>query len=199
MPTARGAHPRAAVPLRRLEVGRRGLRQRPGRCRLGHPACGVPAGQRLRSAPEPARRGRRGLDLHATTSTAAARPRSTGRASRRATTSTSATSSARCSPPRAGRDVQHRHRRRDRRDRASGGSCARRPASTSSRSWPTCVPASCSTAASTRAAPSASSAGRRRCRSPTACGSPTLRWSRNSRAASINRPRPDSSVGRAHD
>ena len=91
----RGAHPRAAVPVRRIQVGGRGVREHVVAV-VGHPPRGVPAGQRLRPAPEPARRGRRGRDLRPPPvhgpGAEALRPR----ASRRATTCTSATSSARC-------------------------------------------------------------------------------------------------------
>ena len=63
-PDARGPHPGAALAVRRLEVG--GARRTCSTWSLlrGHPARGRAARQRLRPAPEPARRGRRGGDLH---------------------------------------------------------------------------------------------------------------------------------------
>ena len=125
---ARTRIPAAALALRRLEVGGRGLRRDVVAARR-HPQRRLPAGQRLRPAPEPARGGRRRRDLHRTTCTPAMRRSSTGTASRRATTSTSAMWSARCWRRGEGRHLQHRDRRGDRRDARSGASCSRLPAS----------------------------------------------------------------------
>ena len=91
----RGADPRAAVALRRVEVGGGGVREHVVAV-VGHPARRLPAGQRLRPAPEPARRGRRGGDLRPPPVHRHARRSCSATARRRATTSTSAMSSARC-------------------------------------------------------------------------------------------------------
>ena len=117
---------------------------------VGDPAHRHAARQRLRPAPEPARRGRGGGDLHRRTSTRAARRRSTATASRRATTSTSPTSSRRCSPPRGTAGVYNV---------ATGvetdvmaiwrGLSETAGVEHRAASWPTCGRASCSTAAST--------------------------------------------------
>ena len=138
----RGPHPGAAVALRRLEVGRRGVREHVVAV-LRHPARRVQARQRVRPAAEPARRGRRGGDLLPPPVHRARRRSCTARARRRATTCTWATWSARCWPRRGKRgtyniatgvetDVTTVWQRAERGCRASR----------SSPSSPTCDPAS---------------------------------------------------------
>ena len=88
-----------AVALRHEQDGRRGL-LRPLRAPLRHRDRGAAAGQRLRPAPGPPRRGRRGRHLLRPPARRRAPARSSATASRRATTSTWATSCAPSWPPR---------------------------------------------------------------------------------------------------
>ena len=94
-PDGRGSDPRPARALRRLEVGRRGVRDDLGGLVAAAPR-DLPARQRLRPAPEPARRGRRGRDLQPPPLERHAARRCSATARRRATTCTSPTSSAAC-------------------------------------------------------------------------------------------------------
>ncbi len=140
-----------------------------------HPAA---ARQRLRPAPGPARRGRRGRDLLRQ----AARGQAADRLRRRQADPRLHICGRRglgdAGRGRVGDDRpgQHRHRDRDRR----AGAGQRRSASsaataTSSPSSPRRAPARCSASRSTRPAPSASWAGRRRWTSARACASPSTR------------------------
>ena len=178
---ARGPDPGAAVALRRLEVGRRGLRADVVAA-VGDPAHGRPARQRLRAAPEPARRGGRGGDLHRPHQRAQApealRPRQADprlhlrrrRRQRAADGDGQGRRLQRRDRNRNGRDDDLAKPLRDRRRRARAR--ARGPAAR----------ASCSTAAWTSPAPGPSSAGARRSPSRRGSRSPTGRCPRNSPA-----------------
>ncbi len=124
--------------------------------------------QRLRPAPDAARRGRASSRSSASGWLRASPARCTATARRRATTCTCSTSSRRCAPPAAQRHLQRRHGHRDRRRHAlcaarrgrrlDGRARARRAApgrAASARAW-------------TRRVRAASSAGRRGSRSPRA-------------------------------
>ena len=92
MPTPEDAHPRPALSLRGLQVGGGGVRQHVVALLRGAPR-GVPPGQRLRTPPEPPRRGRGGGDLQPPPAHRGALRSSTATAPRPGTTCTSRTSS----------------------------------------------------------------------------------------------------------
>ena len=184
-PGARGPSGRAQGALRPVEVLRRALLRpvhAPAR-RLDRLAA---LRQRLRPAPGPARRGRRDRDLLRPPARGHPTDRLRRRPRRRATTSTSATSSTRtCARPTSavGGVDQHRHRRADERDRHRRGARRAGAPGTSPPSTATRARARCSTSRSTPAARRPSSAGRRgsgssagssgrspRCASPARCG-----------------------------
>ena len=144
----RGPHPRAAVALRRVEVGRGGVREDVVAV-LRDPPRRLPARQRVRPPAEPARRGRRGGDLQPPPAHRAGARSSTATAGPRATMSTSATWSARCSRRRAGRAPTTSPPGSRPTWRRVAGAQQRRRQGRSSPSSPTCARASSSTAAST--------------------------------------------------
>ena len=98
-PTRRGADPRAAVSVRSLEVGGRGVREDVVAV-VRDPERDDAARQRVRAAPEPARGGGGGGDLHPPPVHRTGPRSSTATARRPATTCTWPTSSTRCSRPR---------------------------------------------------------------------------------------------------